>query len=62
MENVGTFAMQPDKPAFAAEAERRYAALAASGMTIAWTEMRRYLENRIAGRAAVRPASRKLAR
>lgn len=43
------------------EAERRYAALAASGKAIPWSEMRRYLENRIAGRAAARPAARKLA-
>lgn len=44
------------------EAERRYAALAASGKTISWSEMRRYLEDRIAGRAVARPTSRKLAR
>jgi len=44
------------------EAERRYAALAASGKAIPWSEMRRYLEDRIAGRAAARPAARKLAR
>jgi len=33
------------------EAERRYAAIAASGKTIAWSEMRRYREDRIAGEA-----------
>ena len=44
------------------EAERRYAALAASGKAIPWSEMRRYFEDRIAGRAAARATSRKLAR
>lgn len=42
-------------------AEKRYANLVASGKTIAWPEMRRYLEARIAGKAAVRPTSKKLA-
>ena len=43
-------------------AERRYAEIVASGKTIPWTEMRRYLENRLAGKKARRPAARKLAR
>jgi len=43
-------------------AERRYAEIVASGKTIPWSEMRRYLENRLAGRRARRPAARKLAR
>ena len=42
-------------------AERRYAEIVASGKTIPWTEMRRYLENRLAGKKARRPAARKLA-
>jgi len=43
-------------------AERRYAEIVASGKAIPWTEMRRYLENRLAGKKARRPAARKLAR
>ncbi len=43
-------------------AERRYAKLAASGQSIPWSEMRGYLEARVAGVKAKRPAPRKLAR
>ena len=43
-------------------ADKRYSRIAASGKTIRWSEMRTYLENRIAGRRARRPAAKKLAR
>jgi len=43
-------------------AERRYAKLVASGRSVPWREMRRYLEARAAGVKAKRPAARKLAR
>jgi predicted transcriptional regulator len=43
-------------------AERRYAAIVASGKTVPWTEMRRYLERRVAGKKSVRPKPRALAR
>ena len=43
-------------------AEKRYARIAASGKTIPWHEMRGYLEDRLAGKAARRPVARKLAR
>ena len=43
-------------------AERRYAEIAASGMTIPWSEMRTYLESRLAGKKASRPKAKKLAR
>ena len=43
-------------------ADKRYSRIAASGNTIRWSEMRTYLENRIAGRRARRPAAKKLAR
>jgi predicted transcriptional regulator len=43
-------------------AEKRYAQILASGRTIPWTEMRKYLEHRLAGKAAKRPVARKLAR
>jgi hypothetical protein len=47
---------------FDAVAEDRYARIIASGKTIPWEEMRGYLEERLAGKAAKRPAARKLAR
>jgi hypothetical protein len=43
-------------------AEKRYASIIASGKTIPWSEMRGYLENRLAGKKARRPRARKLAR
>lgn len=43
-------------------AEKRYANIVASGKTIPWNKMRVYLENRVAGKLAARPAARKLAR
>ncbi|MEO8410687.1 MAG: CopG family transcriptional regulator [Propionivibrio sp.] len=47
---------------FEAEAEQRYAHIVASGETIPWQEMRRYLEARMAGQSAVLPVAHKLAR
>lgn len=47
---------------FHAVADQRLASLVASGKTIPWTEMRRYLETRVAGKAAKRPTAKKLAR
>lgn len=47
---------------FDAVAERRYADIVASGQTIPWTEMRKYLEVRVTGKSAKRPVARKLAR
>ena len=43
-------------------ADKRYSRIAASGKTIAWREMRTYLDNRIAGKKARRPVAKKLAR
>ncbi len=43
-------------------AEKRYADIVASGKTIPWSEMRTYLESRLAGKKPRRPAARKLAR
>jgi predicted transcriptional regulator len=43
-------------------AEQRYADIVASGRTIRWTEMRSYLEGRLAGKAVKRPVAKKLAR
>jgi predicted transcriptional regulator len=43
-------------------AERRYAEVVASGRTVPWNEMRRYLERRAAGAKASRPKARKISR
>jgi predicted transcriptional regulator len=43
-------------------AERRYAAIAASGKTVPWREMRRYIERRVTGKKAARPRPRPLSR
>lgn len=43
-------------------AETRYSRIASSGKTIPWSEMRAYLENRVAGKKARRPVAKKLAR
>ena len=43
-------------------AEQRYAEIVASGKTVPWTEMRRYLERRLTGKKIVRPKPRTLAR
>ena len=47
---------------FVDTAERRYAGIAASGKTVPWREMRRYLERRGEGRKIVRPKTRPLSR
>jgi len=43
---------------FEAVAEERYGRLLASGKSIPWTEMRAYLQARVAGKSARRPAAR----
>lgn len=43
-------------------AEKRYATIVASGKTIPWDQMRRYLEDRLSGKKIARPTARKLAR
>jgi hypothetical protein len=48
--------------AFHKVAEKRHAQIAASGKAVPWSEMRTYLEDRVAGRKARRPAAKKLAR
>jgi len=47
---------------FIAEAEARYEQITATGKTIAWEEMRKYLEARRTGKQARRPTARKMAR
>lgn len=48
--------------AFLDEAERRYEGIVASGKTVPWKEMRRYLERRVGGDKVSRPKPRALAR
>ena len=43
-------------------AEQRYTTIVSSGKTIPWDQMRRYLEDRLAGKKVSRPSSRKLVR
>mgnify|MGYP001565728701 FL=1 len=43
-------------------AERRYAGILASGKTVPWSEMRRYLERRLTGKKVARPKPRTPAR
>ena len=43
-------------------AERRYAEIVASGKTVSWSEMRRYLKRRLAGAKVARPKPRMLSR
>jgi predicted transcriptional regulator len=50
------------RSAFHELAEKRYAAIAATGRAIPWSEMRAYLEGRVAGKRPRRPVARKLAR
>ncbi len=50
------------RSAFHELAEQRYAGIVASGKAIPWSEMRAYIEDRIAGKKPRRPAARKLAR
>ena len=50
------------RAAFVETAEQRYAAIVASGNTLAWSDMRQYLERRISGSRASRPKPRRPAR
>jgi predicted transcriptional regulator len=43
-------------------AEQRYAEIVASGKTVPWNEMRRYLERRLTRKKSARPKPRTLAR
>lgn len=47
---------------FHATAEQRYAKIVATGKTVPWSEMRTFLEDRLAGRNPSRPVPRKLSR
>jgi predicted transcriptional regulator len=50
------------RASFHGEADRRYAEFLKTGESIPWDGMRRYLEDRLAGKPTRRPALRKLDR
>ena len=54
--------LEERRAAFVETAEQRYAAIVASGNTLAWSDMRQYLERRISGSRASRPKPRRPAR
>jgi predicted transcriptional regulator len=63
LEAIAEKAEQAERRAeFDAVAEERYARIVETGKTIPWSEMRSYLEGRVAGKPAKRPAARKLAK
>jgi predicted transcriptional regulator len=63
LEAIAEKADQEERRAdFQEAAEKRYADLLASGKTIPWEKMRRYLEDRMLGKSATRPTAKKLAR
>ena len=47
---------------FLSDAESRYAAIVASGKTIPWADMQRYLKDKAVGKKATSPVAKKLAR
>lgn len=63
LEAIAEKAEQAERRAdFDAVAEARYADIVATGKTIPWSEMRAYLEARLAGKATKSPVARKLVR
>ena len=63
LEAIAEKAEQAERRAeFDAAAEERYARIVESGKTVPWSEVRSYLEGRVAGKAVKRPTARKLAK
>ena len=63
LEAIAEKAAQAERRAeFDEVAEERYARMVETGKAIPWSEMRSYLEGRVAGKAVKRPAARKLAK
>ena len=63
LEAIAEKAEQDERRAdFMGAAESRYAGIVASGKSIPWKEMRRYLERRVTGAKVTRPKSRTLSR
>ena len=55
-------AQEERRAEFHDEARKRLANIVATGKTIAWEDMRAYMEQRAAGKQPPRPVARKLAR
>ncbi len=51
--------LEEQRAGFDAEANARFAKIVESGETVAWTEMRHYLEESLAGRLIARPVAKK---
>jgi len=63
LEAIAEKADQEDRRAeFMDTADRRYAEIVASGKSVPWSEMRRYLERRVTGKKVAKPKPRALAR
>jgi predicted transcriptional regulator len=63
LEAIAEKAEQEERRAeFREIAAERYTTIASSGKAIPWSEMRGYLEDRLAGKSPRRPVARKLAR
>ena len=63
LEAIAEKADQAERRAeFQDTAERRYAGIVATGKTVPWSEMRRYLERRVTGNKIARPKPRPLTR
>ena len=54
--------LSEQRNSFLSVAESRYKAIVASGRTIPWADMQRYLKGKAAGKKIIRPAAKKLAR
>jgi predicted DNA-binding protein len=51
--------LEEQRADFDAVADARFAEIVETGKTIPWTDMRRYLEDRVAGKPAPRPVAKK---
>jgi uncharacterized protein (DUF1778 family) len=52
--------LEEQRASFDAEADARFARIIDSGKTIPWADMRKYLEDRVAGKQVTRPVAKKL--
>lgn len=51
--------LEEQRTDFYAEADARFAEIVETGATIPWAEMRRYLEDRVAGKSVPHPVAKK---
>jgi predicted transcriptional regulator len=62
LEAIAEKTEQEERADFDELADARFSAILATGKAIPWTEVRSYLEARVAGKAVRRPSARKLGR